>query len=55
VCDPASAEGTWGFVSMMAQPDGVEGLFGPSVVVPPDAPKLDRILGLSGRDPGWRP
>lgn len=28
--------------------------FGPRVDVPADAPALDRLLGLSGRDPGWR-
>ncbi|MGZ8801946.1 MAG: TIGR03086 family metal-binding protein, partial [Mycobacterium sp.] len=32
---------------------GTEGLFGPSVAVPHDAPALDRIIGRSGRDPGW--
>jgi len=32
---------------------GTEGLFGPAVAVSDDAPALDRIVGLSGRDPGW--
>jgi uncharacterized protein (TIGR03086 family) len=29
-------------------------LFGPVVEVPDDAPALDRLLGLTGRDPKWR-
>lgn len=32
---------------------GVEGLFGPAVDVPADAPALHRLLGLTGRDPSW--
>ncbi|WP_055698035.1 TIGR03086 family metal-binding protein [Streptomyces silaceus] len=30
------------------------GLFGPPVAVPDGAPLLDRVIGLSGRDPRWR-
>ncbi|MFB6983285.1 TIGR03086 family metal-binding protein [Streptomyces scopuliridis] len=32
-----------------------DSVFGPPVEVPEDAPLLDRVIGLSGRRPDWRP
>ncbi|MFF1375193.1 TIGR03086 family metal-binding protein [Streptomyces sp. NPDC058308] len=59
--DAASLEGARALLSPAAQaepagdtPDGA-GLFGTPVPVPDGAPLLDRVIGLSGRDPGWRP
>jgi uncharacterized protein (TIGR03086 family) len=55
-CDPASLEAVHGFVLQFSEP-GLEaereGLFGPVVDVPADAPLLDRVIGLTGRDPAW--
>jgi uncharacterized protein (TIGR03086 family) len=56
--DPASLEATYAFTASMSEPGqeaGREGLFGPVVPVPEDAPRFDRALGYSGRDPGWQP
>ena len=29
------------------------GLFGPEIPVPEDAPLLDRVVGMAGRNPDW--
>jgi uncharacterized protein (TIGR03086 family) len=45
-------------LSEMYPPDDLDrrqGIFGPPVDVAPDAPALDRVLGLSGRSPDWSP
>lgn len=51
--DPAAVEAAYGFLAGAAEQSGGDGIFGPIVPVPDDAPLLDRVIGLSGRDPGW--
>jgi uncharacterized protein (TIGR03086 family) len=56
--DHESLEAVHGFVAQMSGPEreqAREGLFGPEVPVPDDAPLLDRVIGLTGRDPAWSP
>jgi uncharacterized protein (TIGR03086 family) len=56
--DPASVAATEQFVAAFAGPEMAQarqGLFGPVVRLPDDAPLLDRVVGLAGRDPGWSP
>jgi uncharacterized protein (TIGR03086 family) len=55
--EPAELEAIKGFVVPMAEapPEQRAGLFGPVVPVADDAPELDRVLGLTGRDPAWSP
>ncbi|MFE6025125.1 TIGR03086 family metal-binding protein [Streptomyces niveus] len=57
--DRASLEATLSFLEPAAASaeagEAPEGLFGPPVAVPADAPLLDRVIGLSGRRPDWRP
>lgn len=56
-CAPELLEAVHGFAhgSATQHPEGTPGLFGPPVPVPDDAPLLHRVLGLTGRDPAWRP
>ncbi len=52
--DPVSLEATLEFVAPMSEPGADRGgLFGPVVEVPADSPLLDRVIGLSGREPSW--
>jgi uncharacterized protein (TIGR03086 family) len=57
-CDQQSLEAVLGFVAPFADPSMAtarEGLFGPVVEVPEEAPLLDRVVGLAGREPAWSP
>ncbi|MFF5186156.1 TIGR03086 family metal-binding protein [Streptomyces sp. NPDC000345] len=54
--DPAALRASYAFLRAAAdESDRGDGIFGPVVPVPRDAPLLDRAVGLSGRDPGWTP
>jgi uncharacterized protein (TIGR03086 family) len=56
--DPVSLEAARVFLDSFATagPDErSEGPFGPVVEVANDAPLVDRVVGLSGRDPAWTP
>ena len=52
----ADAEACARFAGAVGEsPEERAGLYGPRVEVPPGASSFDRLLGLTGRDPGWRP
>lgn len=52
---PEAAQESLSFAPMMLTDDyqGEGKSFGPRVDVPEDEAPLDRLVGLSGRDPGW--
>jgi uncharacterized protein (TIGR03086 family) len=57
-CDADLLEVVHGFLAAWVRPDeesAREGIFGPAIPVPDDAPLLDRVVGLTGRDPAWSP
>ena len=56
-CHEGLLQAAYGFAQAVVarDPGGTPGLFGPPVTVPDDAPLLHRLLGLTGRDPAWRP
>lgn len=51
--DPDTAAAVLPHVTQTAAEGPVEGLFGPAVPVADDAPVMDRLAALTGRDPGW--
>jgi uncharacterized protein (TIGR03086 family) len=53
--DPAQADAALVFVAPIAEanPSGTLGLFGPALPVPSGATSVDRLICLTGRDPGW--
>jgi uncharacterized protein (TIGR03086 family) len=51
--DDATAAAVLPHVTAIAVEGPVEGLFGPAVRVGDDAATLDRVIGLTGRDPMW--
>ena len=55
--DPAAVAACieYGHEFAAAVPEGRDSIYGPVVPVPADAPALDRLLGLTGRDPRWSP
>jgi len=55
-CEPDILEAALKFLQMFASPDapaGPEVAFGPARVLLDEAPLLDRVVGMAGRDPGW--
>src|SRR3954469_8984060 len=57
VPDPAAVQACIDYAHEFAAaaPEARNSIYGPVVPVPEDAPALDRLLGLTGRDPAWSP
>ncbi|TFV87469.1 N-methyl-L-tryptophan oxidase [Blastococcus sp. CT_GayMR16] len=57
LADQASAQACLDFAVEIAAsaPEMRNGMYGPVVLVPSDAPVLDRLLGQTGRNPSWTP
>ncbi|MFD7231152.1 TIGR03086 family metal-binding protein [Streptomyces sp. NPDC059881] len=53
--DEAGLEVSYALMARATDDPGREGMFGPIVPVPEEAPLLDRVVGLSGRRPDWTP
>ena len=51
--DPALVRASMGFAEQVAGMQG--GPFGPPLPPPAGGSELDRLLAVTGRDPGWRP
>jgi uncharacterized protein (TIGR03086 family) len=57
-CEPDILAAALSFLQMFATPDapaGPEVAFGPARILLDEAPLLDRVVGMAGRDPGWSP
>jgi uncharacterized protein (TIGR03086 family) len=57
-CEPEVLGAAQEFLAQFASPDAPAGPdvpFGPARVLPGDAPLLDRVVALAGRDPAWSP
>jgi uncharacterized protein (TIGR03086 family) len=57
-CEPDILEAALKFLQMFASPEapaGPEVAFGPARILLEEAPPLDRVVAMAGRDPGWSP